>query len=163
MPNKFTEPIVVSPTSAAVLSSALVAILLTATVWVLFASMRRRFSSVARPDPTAIDLELSILSVFIFLAAPASWTHHLVMLLPAALVLLREAVLEPCEPASSRFAAALVLSVLALTLDDLVTREVRTSSNALMGLMTAAVLSLWLVLLQRLYRRTRSAAGGSVA
>jgi uncharacterized membrane protein len=77
------------------------------------------------------------------------------MLLPAALVLLRDAVLDPREPAGSRFTAALVLLVLALTLDDLLSREIRTSSQALMGLMTTAVLSLWLLLLERLHRRTR--------
>jgi hypothetical protein len=155
IPNKFTEPVIASPAAAAALSSALVILLLAASVWVLSDSMRRRIGASAPTDPIAIDLELSILSMFIFLAAPASWTHHLVMLLPAALVLLRDAVLDPREPAGSRFTAALVLLVLALTLDDLLSREIRTSSQALMGLMTAAVLSLWLLLLERLHRRTR--------
>ena len=99
-----------------------------------------------------IDLELSILSVWIFLAAPASWTHHLVMLLPAALVLLRDAVLDPAQPPSSRLTAGLVLMVLALTLDDLIPRELRVSSQAIMSLMTFAVLSLWLLLVERLRR-----------
>jgi uncharacterized membrane protein len=78
------------------------------------------------------------------------------MLLPAALVLLREAVLAPGEPPGGRFTAALVLLVLALTLDDLIPREVRTSSQAIMGLMTVAVCALWLLLVQRLVQRTRN-------
>jgi hypothetical protein len=97
-----------------------------------------------------VDLELSLLSVWVFLAAPASWTHHLVMLLPAALVLLREAVLDPRASGPGRLAAGLVLAVLALTLDDLLPREVRTGSHAIMALMTVAVLGLWALLLERL-------------
>lgn len=157
IPNKFTEPVIASPTAAAMLSGGLVMALLAATSWALFGSMRRRFAAAARPDPTAVDLELATLSAFIFLAAPASWTHHLVMLLPAALVLLRDAVLDPRERASSRLTAALVLLVLALTLDDLIAREIRTSSQAMMGLMTVAVVSLWLLLLQRLHRHNAPA------
>jgi hypothetical protein len=157
IPNKFTEPVMANPAAAATLSSALVVLLLSVTLWTLLGSMRRRFGA-GSADPTAIDLELSLLSVFIFLAAPASWTHHLVMLLPAALVLLRDAVLDPREPMGSRLTAALVLSVLALTLDDLLPRDTRTASQALMGLMTVAVVCLWLLLLERLNRRARHAA-----
>jgi hypothetical protein len=43
-----------------------------------------------------------------------------------------------------------VLAVLALTLDDLIPREVRTHSRAIMALMTVAVLGLWALLLERL-------------
>jgi len=102
------------------------------------------------------DLELSLVAVAVFLAAPASWTHHLVMLLPAALVLLRDGVLNPAEPLGTRLTAALVLAVLALTLDDLIPREVRVSSQAIMSLMTVAVAGLWLLLAQRLVDRIRA-------
>ena len=76
------------------------------------------------------------------------------MLLPAALVLLRDAVLDPCADGLGRVAAVLVLAVLALTLDDLIPREVRTGSRALMALMTVAVLGLWALLLERLPQLT---------
>lgn len=152
VPNKFTEPLVASPAAAATLSAALVLALTGISAWTLVGSMRGR-----RLDPdggraTRTDLELSILSVWIFLAAPASWTHHLVMLLPAALVLLRDAVLDPAEPPGSRLTAGLVLMVLALTLDDLIPREQRIASQPIMSLMTVAVISLWLLLVQRLRR-----------
>jgi hypothetical protein len=72
------------------------------------------------------------------------------MLLPAALVLLRDAVLDPRAGGLGRLAAVLVLAVLALTLDDLIPPEVRTSSRAIMALTTVAVLGLWALLLQLL-------------
>lgn len=153
VPNKFTEPLADSPAAAAMLSTVLVLALGAISASVIIASMRRRRRSPAGGHATRIDLELSILSVWIFLAAPASWTHHLVMLLPPALVLLRDAVLDPTQPPTSRASAALVLLVLALTLDDLIPRELRTASQALMGLMTVAVLALWLLLVERLHRR----------
>jgi alpha-1,2-mannosyltransferase len=153
VPNKFTEPLAASPATAALLSTTLVLTLAGISAWVIMGSMRRRRHAPSGGDGTRIDLELSILSVWIFLAAPASWTHHLVMLLPAALVLLRDAVLDPAQPPTSRATAGLVLLVLALTLDDLIPPELRTSSQALMSLMTIAVLALWLLLVERLHRR----------
>jgi len=153
VPNKFTEPLAASPATAALLSATLVLTLASISAWVIMGSMRRRRHGPAGGDGTRIDLELSILSVWIFLAAPASWTHHLVMLLPPALVLLRDAVLDTAQPPTSRATAGLVLLVLALTLDDLIPRELRTSSQALMSLMTIAVLALWLLLVERLHRR----------
>ena len=152
VPNKFTEPLVTNPEAARLLSAALVLAITAVSAWALVASMRKRRRDPAGADPTRIDLELSVLSVWIFLAAPASWTHHLVMLLPAALVLLRDAVLDPNEARGSRLTAALVLAVLALTLDDLVPRELRIASQAIMSLMTLGVLSLWLLLVERLHR-----------
>lgn len=101
------------------------------------------------------DLELSLLSVMVFLIAPASWTHHLVLLLPAALVLLRDRVLAPALPLSSRLSASLVLAVLALTLDDLIPRAWRVASLPLMTLMTVAVIALWLLLAEQLWHRSR--------
>ncbi len=100
------------------------------------------------------DLELSLISIAVFLISPASWTHHLVLLLPAALVLLRDRILAPGLPPSSRFAAGLVLAVLALTLDDLIPRETRVSSLPLMSLMTVAVIALWLLLAEQLWHRS---------
>ena len=100
------------------------------------------------------DLELSLISIMVFLISPASWTHHLMLLLPAALVLLRDRVLAPRLAPSSRFAAGLVLAVLALTLDDLIPRAIRISSLPLMTLMTVAVIALWLLLAERLWRRS---------
>ncbi|KAA6184557.1 hypothetical protein F2Q65_12010 [Thiohalocapsa marina] len=99
------------------------------------------------------DLELSLLSAAVFLISPASWTHHLVLLLPATLVLMRERLLNAEASAASRLAAALVLAVLALTLDDLMPRSVRVSSLPLMTLMTVAVVGLWLLLAEQLWRR----------
>jgi hypothetical protein len=90
----------------------------------------------------------------VFLISPASWTHHLVLLLPAALVLLRDRVLAPGLAPSSRFAAGLVLAVLALTLDDLIPRDIRVSSLPLMTLMTVAVIALWLLLAEQLWQRS---------
>lgn len=100
------------------------------------------------------DLELSLISTAVFLISPASWTHHLVLLLPAALVLLRDGVLAPTRPLSSRLVAGLVLAVLALTLDDLIPRELRVASLPLMTLMTVGVIALWLLLAEALWRRS---------
>ncbi|MBK1616957.1 hypothetical protein CKO42_00535 [Lamprobacter modestohalophilus] len=100
------------------------------------------------------DIELSLISIAVFLISPASWTHHLVLLLPAALVVLRDRVLAPGLAPSSRFAAGLVLAVLALTLDDLIPREIRVSSLPLMTLMTVAVIALWLLLAEQLWQRS---------
>jgi hypothetical protein len=152
IPNKFSQPILTSPSAAAWLSTLLVLGLLVASLWSILRSLRTHWRMGSAPDPRTIDLALSLLSVLVFLAAPASWTHHLVMLLPAALVLLRDAALDPRESLASRLTAALVLAVLALTLDDLIPRELRVSSQAIMGLMTVAVLSLWFLLMQRLHR-----------
>lgn len=107
------------------------------------------------------DLELSLISITVFLIAPASWTHHLVLLLPAALVLLRDRLLAPGLAASSRVAAGLVLAVLALTVDDLIPRAIRVSSLPLMSLMTVAVIGLWMLLAEQLWHRSgrRSRAG----
>jgi alpha-1,2-mannosyltransferase len=155
IPNKFTEPLAASPTAAATLSGAMVLALAGVSAWVIIGSMRQRRLDPIASDATRIDLELSILSVWIFLAAPASWTHHLVMLLPPALVLLREAVLDPAQRPTSRATAGLVLLVLALTLDDLIPLEQRTSSQAIMSLMTIDVLALWLLLVERLRRHPK--------
>lgn len=159
IPNKFSQPVLESPTAAALLSTGLVLVLAAATFWLLQDSMRASWRSRGPSDPRIIDLELSLLSVLVFLAAPASWTHHLVMLLPAALVLLRDAVLDPRETIGGRLTAALVLTVLALTLDDLIPRDLRVSSQAIMALMTTAVLALWLLLMERLYRLRRAPTG----
>jgi hypothetical protein len=157
VPNKFTEILVARPVLAAVISTLLVLALAAATTWAVLGSLwlraRRCRRGAAGADPVAVDLELSLLSAWVFLAAPASWTHHLVMLLPAALVLLRDAVLDPRAGSMGRLAAGLVLAVLALTLDDLLPRDLRTGSHAIMTLMTVAVLGLWALLLERLLAR----------
>jgi len=158
VPNKFTEPLVASPAAAGLITTALVLGLALATGRAVLASVllraRRCTAGTGGADPVAVDLELSLLALWVFLAAPASWTHHLVLLLPAALVLLRDAVLDPRAGGLGRLAAVLVLAVLALTLDDLIPREVRTGSRAIMALMTVAVLGLWALLLERLLRHT---------
>jgi len=154
-PNKFSQPLFDSPAASAWVSTGLVLALALATFWLLQDCIRAGWRSRAAPEPRVVDLELSLLSVLVFLAAPASWTHHLVMLLPAALILLRDAVFDPRETVGSRLTAALVLAVLALTLDDLIPRDLRMSSQAIMALMTVAVLCLWLLLMQRLYRLRR--------
>jgi len=148
VPNKFSEPVVESPAMARLIATGLILAVGAVTAWLLVRSMRDA-------GRTAIDhdLELSLLAVGVFLISPASWTHHLVMLLPAALVVLRDNVLSPVEPLGGRLTAALVLAVLALTLDDLIPRELRVSSQAIMSLMTVAVIGLWLLLTQRLSRR----------
>jgi hypothetical protein len=154
VPNKFTAPVVASPELAALFATGLVLALGLITGWAVTRSLRARRCGQTLDQPVAVDLELSLLSVWVFLAAPASWTHHLVMLLPAALVLLRDGVLHARTDAVGRLAAGLVLAVLALTLDDLIPREVRTDSRAIMALMTVAVLGLWALLLERLVRHT---------
>lgn len=63
------------------------------------------------------------------------------MLLPACLVMLRDGVLDPDEPVSRRLTAGLTLAVVAFTFDDLIPRDVRTSSLAIMSLMTVAVVA----------------------
>ena len=148
VPNKFSGPVVDSPAAARFLSTVLILVLLTVSAWTLYRSMRR-----ARREPADRDLELSMISVFVFLSSPASWTHHLVMLLPAALVMLRDGVLHHTEPIADRLTVGLVLAVIAITFDDLIPREVRISSLAIMSLMTIAVVALWLLIVMRLRRR----------
>jgi hypothetical protein len=158
VPNKFTTTLAPSPAVAGLVTTLLVLTLGAATASAVLTSMRlraRRCRAGLATDPIAVDMELSLLSVWIFLAAPASWTHHLVMLLPAALVLLRGGVLHPRAGLLTRVAAGLVLAVLALTLDDLLPREVRTDSHAIMGLITVAVLGLWALLLEQLRRHNK--------
>ncbi|MGD2020093.1 MAG: glycosyltransferase 87 family protein, partial [Thiohalocapsa sp.] len=114
VPNKFTTPVLTSPAAAQFVTTILVLGLGLATAWAVLDSVRRRARRCASGhdglDPTAVDLELSLIAVWVFLAAPASWTHHLVMLLPAALVLLRDAVLDPRAGGLGRLAAVLVLA-----------------------------------------------------
>jgi len=151
VPNKFRDPLVDSPVTSRYISAALILLLLAVSVWALYRSMRR-----ADRGPKDRDLELSLISVFVFLASPASWTHHLVMLLPASLVILRDGVLDRREPIASRLTAGLTLAVIAFTFDDLIPREIRTSSLAIMSLMTVAVVALWLLIVARLLRPQRS-------
>ncbi|WP_242476764.1 glycosyltransferase 87 family protein [Halochromatium glycolicum] len=158
VPNQFSRILADDPALAAHLSSLAILLVLAISAAVLWRSMRRSLRPTASQyqarGPVDRDLELSIIAITVFLIAPASWTHHLVMLLPAALVLLRERVLAFGVPLSSRLTAGLVLAVLALTLDDLIPRELRTVSLPLMTLMTVGVLALWLLLTERLWRRS---------
>lgn len=149
IPNKFSAPLADSPAAADYLSSAVILILLVVSAWALYRSMRR-VDRVARDR----DLELSVISLFAFLASPASWTHHLVMLLPAALVMLRDVVLDPNEPMARRLAVGLTLALIAVTFEDLIPRDLRTASLAMMSLMTVAILGLWLLTVARLLRRS---------
>jgi len=161
VPNKFTDIVAASPAAAGWITTALVLTLTLATAFALLGSLRLRArrcrTGLGAAAPVAVDLELSLLSTWVFLAAPASWTHHLVLLLPAALVLLRDAVLNPRARGFTKLAAGLVLAVLALTLDDLIPREIRTASHALMSLMTVAVIGLWALLLEQLLAHNASA------
>ncbi|MEA3640179.1 MAG: glycosyltransferase family 87 protein [Lamprobacter sp.] len=172
VPNKFSSIIADNPALAARLTSTAILIVISATGTLLWRSMRRSLTSDAASaaisphrrqssdqgsQPRGAidhDLELALISIAVFLISPASWTHHLVLLLPAALVLLRDRVLAPGLAPSSRFAAGLVLAVLALTLDDLIPREIRVSSLPLMTLMTVAVIALWLLLAEQLWQRS---------
>lgn len=149
IPNKFVDPLVDSPFAAELLSTIAILVLLAVSAWALSRSIRR-----SDREPRDRDLELSLISIFVFLASPASWTHHLVMLLPAALVMLRDGVFDRNEPVASRFTVGLVLGIMALTFDDLIPREIRTSSLAIMSLMTVAVFALWLLIVERLLRRS---------
>ncbi len=184
VPNKFSTILIDDPVLAARLTGAAILVVIGATAALLWRSMRRSMARVFDasaetglaaatsagpgsgrgqgaapwPQPRAAvdhDLELSLLSIMVFLIAPASWTHHLVLLLPAALVLMRERVLAPALPASSRLAAGLVLAVLALTIDDLIPRQLRVASLPLMTLMTVGVIALWLLLAEQLWHRSR--------
>jgi hypothetical protein len=149
IPNKFSVPLVDSPAAAHACSTAVVLVLLALSAWALYRSMRR-----GDRGPRDRDLELSLMSLLAFLASPASWTHHLVMLLPAALVMLRDVVLDPKEPMSQRLTVGLTLALIAVTFEDLIPRDVRTSSLAMMSLMTVAILALWSLTAVRLLRRS---------
>lgn len=149
IPNKFSAPLVDNPAAAEYLSTAVILALLVVSAWALYRSMRR-----VNRGPRDRDLELALLSLVAFLASPASWTHHLVMLLPAALVMLRDVVLDPNEPMSHRLTVGLTLALIAVTFEDLMPRDIRTSSLALMSLMTVAILALWVLTAARLLRRS---------
>ncbi len=149
IPNKFSAPLVDNPAAAEYLSTAVILALLLVSAWALYRSMRR-----VNRGPRDRDLELALISLVAFLASPASWTHHLVMLLPAALVMLRDVVLDPNEPMSHRLTVGLTLALIAVTFEDLMPRDIRTSSLALMSLMTVAILALWVLTAARLLRRS---------
>ena len=149
IPSKYIAPLVDSPFAAQFLSTVVILVLLAVSAWVLFRSIRR-----ADREPRDRDLELSLISIFVFLASPASWTHHLVMLLPASLVMLRDGVLDRNEPVTSRLTVGLILVIIAFTFDDLIPREMRISSLAIMSLMTVAVVAVWLLIVERLLRRS---------
>lgn len=149
IPNKFSTPFVDNPAAAEYLSTAVILALLVVSTWVLYRSMRR-----VNRGPRDRDLELSLMSLVAFLASPASWTHHLVMLLPAALVMLRDVVLDPNEPMPQRLMVGSTLVLIAVTFEDLIPRDIRTSSLAMMSLMTVAILALWLLAAVRLLRRS---------
>jgi hypothetical protein len=154
IPNKFSAPLVDHPAAANYLSTAVILVLLVVSAWALYRSMRRE-----NRGPRDRDLELSLISLFVFLASPASWTHHLVMLLPAALVMLRDVVLDPNEPRSQRLIVALILAFIAVTFEDLIPSDMRTSSLLMMSLMTVAILALWLLTVVRLLRRSEVLRG----
>jgi hypothetical protein len=154
VPNKFSAPLFDQPAAADYLSTAVILLLLVVSAWALYRSMRR-----VDRGPTDRDLELSLISLFVFLASPASWTHHLVMLLPTALVMLRDVVLDPNEPMSQRLTMALILALIAVTFEDLIPRDLRTSSLLMMSMMTVAILALWLLTVVRLLRRSAGPCG----
>ncbi|MBK5970850.1 MULTISPECIES: glycosyltransferase family 87 protein [Thiorhodovibrio] len=163
IPNKFSGVVCEDAELAAQLSTLAISLVLAVTGMVLWRSMRREltpFSAGAygARDSLDHDLELSLISLAVFLIAPASWTHHLVMLLPATLILLRDRVLCAGVALGSRVTAGLVLAVIALTLDDLIPLELRVSSLPLMTLMTVAVVALWLLLAEQLWRRSATLA-----
>ena len=141
IPNKFSAPLVDNPAVAEYLSTAVILALLVVSAWALYRSMRR-----VNRGPKDRDLELALMSLVAFLASPASWTHHLVML--------RDVVLDPHEPMSHRLTVGLTLALIAVTFEDLLPRDIRTSSLALMSLMTVAILALWLLTAVRLLRRS---------
>ncbi len=145
VPNRYIDPIFDSPDAARIISITLVTILFVFTASTILSSMRR-----ATRSSKDRDLELSIISIFLFLASPASWTHHLVMLLRATLVMLRDGVLDRNQSKITRIQITLVLAVIALTFDDLIPREIRISSRAIMSLMTIAIVALWLLAVARL-------------
>jgi hypothetical protein len=159
VPNKFSATLADDPRLSAQLSGAAILVVLSTTATVVWRSMRRALRPAGlvayqRRSAADHDLELSLISLAVFLIAPASWTHHLVMLLPAALVLLRDRVLAPGVALSSRLTAGLVLAIIALTLDDLLPLAQRVSSLPLMTLMTVGVIALWLLLTEQLWRRS---------
>lgn len=158
VPNKFSSILADDQTLATRISGAAILVVVGTTGTVLWRSMRRGRKPGSHAEqwprgPVDHDLELSLISLAVFLIAPASWTHHLVMLIPAALVLLRDRVLRPEVAPGSRLTAGLVLAVIALTLDDLIPLQLRVSSLPLMTLMTASVVALWLLLAEQLWRR----------
>lgn len=162
VPNKFSTILADNPTLAARITGIAILVVVAITGACVWRSMRRSLNGASdhhqARGPVDHDRELSLIAIAVFLIAPASWTHHLVMLLPAALVLLRDRVLADGVPLSSRLTAALVLAILALTLDDLMPRALRTSSLPLMTLMTIAVIALWLLLAEQLWHRSRRVA-----
>jgi hypothetical protein len=142
VPNKFTTVWLDAPGLAQGLSTTIVLLLLGVTGRALFRSMRRG----ERPASDR-DGEMSLVLLWVFFAA-------------AALVLLRDRVLDRGVGLSSRMTAGLVLLVIAATFDDLVPLQLRTASQPLMALMSVGLLSLWLLLVQSLARRS---APGSIS
>jgi len=66
---------------------------------------------------------------------------------------------DPQPPVTPSPPVGLVLAVMAFTFDDLIPREVRISSLAIMSLMTVAIVALWLLIVERLLRRCGRADG----
>jgi len=146
VPNPYSNPAWTSAPLASAISSAAVLGLFAATGLAVIRSMR-----CPGRDALRRDLELAAVTLALFLASPASWTHHLVMLLPAALLALRDFALNREAAWWSRFGVGIVLAVMGLTLDEFLSVAARASSLLVMSLVTFSVAALWSITVGRLF------------
>ena len=81
--NEYSGFLVARPAFAAPITYACCAALLSVATFLCFRSSRHH------PDGPAVDLEFSLFMATLFLIAPLSWEHHLVFVLPAAMLAVR--------------------------------------------------------------------------
>ena len=79
------------------------------------------------------------------------WTRHRILGFVAGVASF-VVVVSSLSPVASRLTVGLILAIIAFTFDDLIPREMRLSSLAIMSLMTVAVVALWMLIVERLLR-----------
>jgi len=84
--NEYSTVLVARPALTAPLAYACSAALFAATTFLCYRSSRRQ------PDGRGTDLELALFTAMMFLVSPLAWEHHLVFVLPAALLAVRSIV-----------------------------------------------------------------------
>jgi alpha-1,2-mannosyltransferase len=151
LPSEFSEVLLTSPGATRIVPAAIAAFLLAALLAIGHRS--------ARTDGAGegIDAEFSLVLLTMFLVAPFSWIHHLVFVLPAALIALRRT-LGRDSTGLPRLAVLAALIVLALRLP--VWAEALKTGVLTLGISIKlyAVVLVWVFFAAELWKRSGSRA-----
>ena len=149
--NEYSGILVARPALAAPITYVCCAALLSLATFLCFRSSRHQ------PKPQAVDLEFALFMVTLFLIAPLSWEHHLVFILPSALLAIR--LLVQSEP-RRMVAVAVGLAAIILAWDlPVESEEIKEGLLTLaISVKLYAVLILWVYLAHRLLARLRTHA-----